>query len=237
MDMRHGGFEKVVSLFGKAAPLTFSAINQVDAYWEGLRAGRLMPDRSEVDPRGLGASLEYAFLLEHVAPGIGRVRISGMHLRDLLGMEVRGMPLTAFFVPEARERVSKALEQVVTGPKVADIRLSSAPGIGKPRLEARLYMAPLSNAGDQATRVLCCLESRGEIGRSPRRFTVDQVQVRRIVATAGAPVLTDPVPGLAETPAPYTPSPAPQAPETAGADASAAPKRELPPYLRLVKND
>ena len=86
----------MVRLFGKE-PLSYKAIAQVDAYWEGLRAGRPMPDRAEVDPRGLGDALEFAFLLEHVAPGIGRVRISGMHLRDLLGMEVRGMPLTAVF--------------------------------------------------------------------------------------------------------------------------------------------
>ncbi|MDF0594949.1 PAS domain-containing protein [Psychromarinibacter halotolerans] len=204
MELRHRGFDNVVSLFGKAVPLKYPAIAQVDAYWEGLRQGRLMPDRAEVDPRGMDTALEYAFLMEHVAPGIARVRISGMHLRDLLGMEVRGMPLTAFFLPEARERIQKAVEAVVTTPQVADISLSGQRGIGRPALPARLFLAPLTNTeGRGNPRILACLESHGEIGRAPRRFTVDQVQMRRIVATAepSAPEPDD-APTLTQAPAP-----------------------------------
>ncbi|WP_172295146.1 PAS domain-containing protein [Pseudoruegeria sp. HB172150] len=181
--MRHAGNGNVVALFDGAASLKYQAIGQVDAYWEALRAGRIMPDRAEVDPRGLGSALEYTFLLEHVAPGIGRVRISGMHLRDILGMEVRGMPLTAFFVPDARDRISRVLESVVTTPQVADISIAGERGIGKPVLPARLLLAPLANSGRGSPRVLACLESRGDIGRAPRRFTIEQVQLRRIVET------------------------------------------------------
>lgn len=249
MEMRHGGFDKVVSLLGKASHVKYPAIDQVDAYWESLRKGRLMPDRSEVDPRGLGTALEYAFLLEQIAPGIGRVRISGLHLRDLLGMEVRGMPLTAFFVPESRARVSEVMEAVVTTPKLADISISSAPGLGKPALHARLFMAPLSNAGERGARVLCCLQTKGQIGRTPRRFSVDKVQMRRIVPTAGAP---EPTTNPAVTPArlpdrlpePSLSTPGFAAPRATFEHKKPAPRRDatagtrdLPPYLRLVKND
>lgn len=220
----------MVRLFGKE-PLSYKAIAQVDAYWEGLRAGRPMPDRAEVDPRGLGDALEFAFLLEHVAPGIGRVRISGMHLRDLLGMEVRGMPLTAFFVPEARARISRVLESVVTAPQVADVTLTGERGIGKPLLPARLYLAPLAVEGRASPRILACLESHGSIGRSPRRFDIEQVQLRRIVATRGPepsaetraePRRDAPQPGLAEPAADFAHRPA------TGAGR---------PHLRLVKDD
>lgn len=211
MEMRHAGFGglgrfgNVVCLFGGRPALTYPAIAQVDAYWEGLRAGRLMPDRSEIDPRGMESALEYAFVLEQVAPGIGRVRISGMHLRDLLGMEVRGMPLTAFFVPDARDRIQKVLESVGAVPQVADIALSGETGIGRPSLTARLFLAPLANsASGGSPRILACLESHGQIGRAPRRFSVDQVQMRRIVETAGAP--------------PMRPAPAPEPSARADAD-------------------
>ncbi len=43
--------------------MSYPAIAQVDAYWEALRNGRLMPERAEVDPRGLECALEYAFIL------------------------------------------------------------------------------------------------------------------------------------------------------------------------------
>ncbi len=238
MEMRHDGFGKVVSLFGGSATLKYPSIAQVDAYWEALRDGRLMPARSEVDPRGFGSALEHAFMLERVAPGIGRIRISGTHMRDLLGMEVRGMPLTAFFAPDAREKISTALEAVVTTPQVADLTLFSPPGIGKPALVARLFLAPLSNDGRRSARILGCLESQGEIGRNPRRFVVEQVQMRRIVATAGATAAPN------ETPAQTAPVAAPAAgfaepakgfdhkPTVAPAAKTSAEK----PYLRLVRS-
>ena len=55
---------------------------QMRAYWEGLRADRLVPQRAEVDPRGIERALEYAFILDRIAPGIGRFRLAGMHLTD-----------------------------------------------------------------------------------------------------------------------------------------------------------
>ncbi|MEM6324199.1 MAG: PAS domain-containing protein [Pseudomonadota bacterium] len=174
------------SLFTKPEPASFRAITQVDAYWEALRRGRAMPDRSEVDPRGLGEALEYAFLMEQIAPGIGRIRVAGTHIRDLLGMEARGMPLTAMFLPGAREQVADALSAVSSTGQVADLTLKSPAGIGRPVLHARLFMAPLFHNGVQSARILGALESQGETGRTPRRFEVTQVQMRRIVATAAA---------------------------------------------------
>lgn len=175
--------DKIVSMFSAERP-SFPAIAEVDAYWEGLRDGRLMPDRAEVDPRGLEGALEFAFILEHIAPGVGRIRVAGMHLSDILGMEVRGMPLTALFAPEARGKLARALEAVVSEPQVADLTLSSGRGIGRPGLNARLYLAPLAAPGQSIPRVLGCLQCIGDIGRTPRRFDIDKVQMRRIVATS-----------------------------------------------------
>ena len=63
---------------------------------------RAVPMRSDVDPRGIERSLEHAFILERIAPQMARFRLAGMHLTDLMGMEVRGMPTTALFAPAAR---------------------------------------------------------------------------------------------------------------------------------------
>ena len=61
-----------------------------------------MPLRSEIDPRGLKGALEYCFVLERIAPGLARLRVAGSHLGDLMGMEVRGMPITAFYDENGR---------------------------------------------------------------------------------------------------------------------------------------
>ncbi|MFD2856003.1 PAS domain-containing protein [Seohaeicola zhoushanensis] len=48
---------------------TLSPIRQAEAYWSALREGAGIPRRSQIDPRGLEPLLEFAFILEHVAPG------------------------------------------------------------------------------------------------------------------------------------------------------------------------
>jgi len=230
MELIENAGGKIVSLFRGANPVSFPAIAQVDAYWEGLRDGRLMPERAEIDPRGLECALEFAFILEQIAPGIGRIRVAGMHLSDLLGMEVRGMPLSAMFTPDARDRLARTLTAVVTEPQVADLSLSSDRGIGRPSLTARLFLAPLGSGTGSMPRVLGCLQAVGEIGRGPRRFGIEQVQMRRIVATASD--------------SPRRPAPATQRPAMPGfADANGGfsyPKSPRPaarPGLRLVKSD
>lgn len=241
-EMRHEFGGNVVSLVRRMAQrdeqqgarMNFPAIRQVDAYWEGLRDGRLMPERAEVDPRGLESALEFAFMLEHVAPGVARVRVAGMHLNDLLGMETRGMPITAFFEPAARVQFARVLDEVVQTPKVADLTLSSPRGIGRPALEARMYMAPLGTGGTGHARILGCLQSTGEVGRAPRRFTLEQAHMRRILGAA--------TPGADYTPAPQASAPRRNEMAEPKAVFRHAPRRATAtgtgkPDLRLIKTD
>ena len=150
----------------------FAHIAQVEAYWQALRGRRVVPRRSEVDPRGIESALEYAFILEQVAPGIGRLRIAGGHLADLLGMEVRGMPFSAFFQPEARSDLADCLAQVCTRPAMASLSVQAETGIGKPPLVARLLLLPMLGEDGAINRILGCLDSSGSIGRTPRRFVI-----------------------------------------------------------------
>ncbi|MBZ4022457.1 PAS domain-containing protein [Rhodobacter sp. TJ_12] len=194
--------DRELDMQGKAARLGETGVSrrvvaQMRAYWEGLRKGRDVPARAEIDPRGLESALEYAFILERVAPGMGRFRLAGMHLNDLMGMEVRGMPLTALFTPEGRKRVADATEAVFSGPSVAELVLTAEAGIGKPPMTARLILLPMKSDMGDVTRILGCLVGEGQaIGRTPRRFLVDAVHVEPI--KKGEPT-------QARTPAPVRP--------------------------------
>ncbi|MCP3971155.1 MAG: PAS domain-containing protein [Rhodobacteraceae bacterium] len=231
METVHGFEGNVVSFTARAATMSFPAISQVDAYWEGLRDGRLMPERAEVDPRGLESALEFAFMMERVAPGVARIRVAGMHLSDLLGMEVRGMPITAFFEPKSRARVAETIDRVTDGAQVADLRLSSRGGIGRPPLTARIILAPLGNGGTGYPRMLGALQSLGSVGRAPRRFAIDQINMRRIIAAAGAYEMPSdprqPMRELAEEPATFRHAVAKE-PKA---------KQKKTPFLHLVKTD
>jgi len=195
---------------------------EVRAYWEGLRKGRAVPGRAEVNPRGIERALEYAFILERIAPGMARFRLAGMHLNDVLGMEVRGMPLSAFFMPEARKQISQVLEEMFQHPAVAELGLVAEAGFGKPALTARLLLLPLSSDFGDVNRALGCLVSEGKIGRTPRRFVVSSAQCSPILA--GTPIEASAVspiqisdlassaprhaaPGLAEAPSCFASTP------------------------------
>ncbi|MEX1662271.1 PAS domain-containing protein [Thioclava sp. 15-R06ZXC-3] len=182
--------------------------NELRAYWEALRKGRAVPPRSEVNPRGIERALEFSFVLERVAPGMGRFRLAGMHLNDLMGMEVRGMPLSALFAPEGRKQIAKITEAVFSDPAIAEVELCAETSIGKPEMMARLLILPLTSDFGDVSRALGCFVAEGEIGRTPRRFEVTNVRMTKIEIQA-QPATETPAPlrpnlqGFSETQTPF----------------------------------
>ncbi len=162
-------------------------VAEVQAYWDGLRNGRIMPARSDIDPRGISGALEHAFVLERVARGIGRFRLAGMHLNDIMGMEVRGMPLTALILPESREEMSASLAAVFDEPAAVRLSLTSDTGLGRPHMEARMLLLPLRSDLGDVSRILGCFVADGMVGRSPRRFSITG-QNRRTLIGHGEPI-------------------------------------------------
>lgn len=145
MDFFERNPQNVVAMTDFQADSGFSALSQVEGYWDALRRSRLMPKRSEIDPRGIESALEFTFILERIAPGMARLRIAGSHLGDLMGMEVRGMPLTALIAPDGRRQVCDALEEVFQRPAVCEVHLSAPAAFDKPALEARMVLLPLKS--------------------------------------------------------------------------------------------
>lgn len=217
----------------------YAAIAQIEAYWEAVRGARLLPKRSDIDPRGIEQCLEHAFILERVAVGIARMRIAGNNLNKVMGMEVRGMPLTSFFTPAARAVVSDLLEVVFQTPAICTLHLTSAEAPGRPAIQARLIMLPLKSDLGDVSRVLGCLVVKGDIGNAPRRFDISRKDVLHIAA-GEAPVST----AKPKTTPSAPPLPAEESPQTLlngmaedqkPFDTEEAKRR--PPYLRLIKTD
>ena len=231
---------KVVSMDRFRSGKTLSPIRQAEAYWSALRAGDGgeapgipdapdapdVPMRSQIDPRGLENILEYAFIVERIAPGIARFRLAGRHLRDLAGMEVRGMPLTCFFTPAGRNRISVVLEHMFDAPSVAELTLTGEARRG-PKIEARMILLPLKSDLGVVNRALGVLIADGQMGATPNRFDIDRTSLRAVMGQpdpqrhsplvdplADPTVLSNPVDGFAEAQTPFT---------------------DKVPYLRVVK--
>ncbi|WP_254695294.1 PAS domain-containing protein [Oceanicola sp. D3] len=240
----------VVSLMKYNNDIRFPAIHTLRRYWDELRGPRQVPSRAEVDPRAIEETLEYAFILERIAPGVGRFRLAGMHLNDLMGMEVRGMPCTSMFMPEHRATLSRALEEVFAGPSTALLTLAGERGVGRPPMDGQMLLLPLTSDFGDVTRALGCLCTIGPIGRSPRRFTVKDEIIRPVRVTAGAEDLGTPMTreerlkarkAAAKAKAETTPEAAPQGfAEPAPGFTPAPPSPPAPgdkPRLRLVRSD
>ncbi len=150
----------------------FAMLAEVRAYWEGLRTGAALPRRDQIDPRGIAGALENTFLLERVAPGIARFRLAGMQIHDLMGMDVRGMPLTALIEPAGRNRLTEGLEPVFAAPGIMELWLEAERGIGRPMLEGRMLLLPLLSSRGVSDLALGCLALDGGLGRAPRRFAI-----------------------------------------------------------------
>lgn len=191
-------------------------LHEIRRYWNLLRGGRAVPARSDVDPRGFSSAIENAFILERIAPGAARIRLAGRHLIDLMGMEVRGMPICAFLNPSSRGRLSDVLESVFKAPQIAELRLASPAGYARPALKGQMLLMPLRSDLGDVTRALGCLVFQGDMGEAPRRF--DLVSDRVMPVIDGGVTLT-PSPsilGFAETGDGFLPRPQPRQPRSSG---------------------
>ena len=198
MDLTFLGSER------KTMTNTYPLIQQVRAYWEALRDGVALPPRARIDPRGLSGALEHTFLLEQIAPGLARFRLAGMHFFDLMGMEVKGMPVSALVTPASRDRLAQDLGQLFTGSAILDMSLEAERGLGLPALKGRMVLLPVTGSNGQPDMALGCLETHGEIGRKPRRFGISHIVSEPVHRPEPS---VQPVLGLAENASPYVAQP------------------------------
>ncbi|WGW02883.1 PAS domain-containing protein [Tropicibacter oceani] len=167
----------VVSMTDREKARRLAPIRAVESYWLGLCAEDKVPLRSQVDPRGMESALENAFLMEKIAPTMGKVRVAGTHLSDLMGMQIAGMPLSTLIAPADREKFGQAIESLFAEPAVIRIDLRAEGGFGKPDLEGHMIIMPLRSDFGDISRALGALVTQGRIGRTPRRFSITHIEV------------------------------------------------------------
>ncbi len=170
--------------------MTFAVpLEEIRAYWEALRGGRVVPARSDVSARGIEQALPYTFILERVAPQMARFRIAGGFLTDLMGMDVRGMPISAFFLPRDRHTLGAGLEQVFERPSLAEFEINADAGPGRSACRARMLILPLKSDLGDITRAIGGIVSDGPVRSAARRFSITDETI--VPIQAGVAVTTD----------------------------------------------
>ena len=216
--------ENIISFASRATSASMQNLRDMHAYWERLRCGRAIPKRSDVDPREITPLLEHGFLLERVSPGDIRFRLAGMGIGDLMGMDVRSMPLRALIKPDLRPEFSESLEQVFEAPEIHTYQLVSDQ-VSQSSLKAAMILLPLLDDEGQVNRAIGALAMEGRVGFAPRRFVMTER-------------LRTPIHGAAsdtETTRYELPERATKKPIAAETQAEFTPARANAPFLRLVK--
>ena len=190
-------------------------LQSLETYWRALRHAQRIPSRNDIEPQQIDDALPHAFILQRVAPGVARMRVAGQQLHDLLKMDARGMPISTFFVPEARDEVAGLVESAFASPAIVAIQVVSPGSMLRQEVTGTMLLLPLRDAKGDTTRILGALITDGPRGNRPRRFEIAK----------GVPVRHEPqAPQLASVPA----IPRPETPKERN-----APRRAL----RLVVNN
>ncbi|MFN3825725.1 MAG: PAS domain-containing protein [Pseudorhodobacter sp.] len=199
-----------------ARQMATARLRLIRDYWAALCAqpegDRTLPRRAAISPRGIENALSQSFLIERVAPGMARLRIAGMDLNDLMGMDVRGMPFSCLLEPSARGGFGAALEQVFAGRSLLEAELEADRSAGRPALAAQLLILPLAVEPDGRRMALGGLACHGLVGSAPRRFHVARRQLlpSPLGEPDAAPVRA--APAFAENAAQFQPAPGDPAP-------------------------
>ncbi|MGI3211059.1 PAS domain-containing protein [Roseovarius tibetensis] len=188
-----------------------SLVRALHAHWGEARRGDDVPYRAHIDPRRIAPLLPNVFVAERIAPGVTRLRIAGMHLSELMGMEVRGMPLSSFIAPASREVFALHIVDLFDRPAVLRMDLQARSGPGQPRVRGTLVMLPLRSDLGDVSRALGCLVTTGPTGRTPCRFDILEARVTPVTqldATGGQAALRVLPGGRGDTANPCAPRPA-----------------------------
>lgn len=209
-------------------------LSSLKSYWERLRAGRIAPYRAEIDPRQFESALENMFIIERLSPDNMRIRLAGMRICEMMGMEVRGMQ-PGFLIDEPdRLRYERLLNVVMAEPAVVELKLS-ADGRGG-RFRATMLLMPLRSDFGEVNRVLGCTSGQGEVVSAPLLFRIEDVAVTPIEPNANAEAARA-MPGFAEEQAGFDPAPgAPKLRTIEGNPNAPARPREGAPKLRVIDN-
>src|SRR6185436_9837763 len=81
-------------------------------YWRRLRGDRLVPHKSEIDPRAIKDHLAFAFLLQRDSDDRFTFRLAGTGLCELFGLELKGHNFIHYWADEAKAGARTALSRV-----------------------------------------------------------------------------------------------------------------------------
>ncbi|MEN6543605.1 PAS domain-containing protein [Parvibaculum sp.] len=149
-------------------------------YWNAMRAGRIAPLRSEIEPGAIRRLLPHVFILERHDRQSYRFRLAGTGLCSVYGMEFRGHNFLAMWQDDCCESLDKALREVTGNGNIAIVEYTAATNDHR-EVTFEMILMPLAQENGAITRVLGAavpMDERAWIGdRLLARQWIDRLKI------------------------------------------------------------
>tara|TARA_R110002051_G_scaffold57104_3_gene105818 strand:- start:23006 stop:23626 length:621 start_codon:yes stop_codon:yes gene_type:complete len=164
----------------RAADPKHPVLQELETYWQSLRNEGDIPNRADIDPAAIDKALPYTFVLQRVAPGVARIRVAGQKLHDILRMDPRGMPVSAFFCADDLSTLAVHLESAFCEPALIAVPVQGAAGLLRGTVKGAMLLLPMRDDQGDISRVLGALVTDGLLGARSRRLRLDDAQPMRM---------------------------------------------------------
>ena len=129
-----------------------SSLQTLYSYWNEVRAGRIAPQRLEIEPSRIGAILSQTFMLELLKPGVYPYRLAGTRVCEIFGSELRGKNFLDGWSEEDRRGLESRLASIGEQGAVVHLTLEGIVD-ARHRVELEVNLLPLLHGG-KITRII-----------------------------------------------------------------------------------
>ena len=130
-------------------------------YWERIRAGRPVPDQTDIDPKAIKRLLPYAFILNCEHPGRPYYRLAGTGLCERFGSELKGTGFLALWDSSSATAIAALLRQsLCLRQPVCLFSMATTESGGIAELET--VLTPVSFNGGEAKRLFGLVQVLGD---------------------------------------------------------------------------
>jgi hypothetical protein len=163
-----------------------SSLQTLYTYWNEVRAGRIAPQRLEIEPSRIAAILSQTFMLEVLRPDTYPYRLAGSRLCEMFGSELRGKNFLDDWSHEDRRMFETHLAAIIEQGAVAHLTLEGIVD-ARHRAEFEANLLPLLHGG-KITRIIGAVSVTSPphwLGSEPLRNL--RVKQHRLVWPDGQP--------------------------------------------------
>jgi hypothetical protein len=122
-------------------------------YWNQVRAGRLAPERLEIEPSRIAPILSETFMLERMDGETYQFRLAGTRLCELFGRELRGTRFLEGWSDEDRRTLLRLLGMISEQGAAVSLAIEGASD-DRHRVELEAMLLPLVHGGTDINRVI-----------------------------------------------------------------------------------